>query len=224
MCFNKNVSIITFSVMIASSIILILRNFPNDRWFSILFIFAGLMQFAEYLMWVDQKCGKINHYATLIAYLILLLQPLSILIGGYLFGELTFNKKKLIPIIIIYAIIFGLLFIKGIYSSTRVKLCTKPDGRHLSWNINKLYPSYILTVIAYLLYYVAIILIFFSKNKRSGIFLAILYIGTLLFSIFFVKNPSWKSFWCWIVNMIPVIYLIITSIFKKYFFKDTYYE
>jgi len=210
MCYNKNISIITFCIMIVSSIILFIRNYQNDRWFAIFFVFAGLMQISEFFMWMDQKCGKINHLATLGAYLILLLQPISLFISCYYFGKITFNKQKLIPIIIIYAIIFGLTAIIGIISSFSSKLCSKPDGTHLSWNIQKLYPSRYLLIITYILYYLSIILLLYSRYKFSSIFIFILYIGTLIFSVFFVKNPSWKSFWCLIVNIIPVVYLIIT--------------
>ena len=223
MCYNKNVSIITFCVMIVTSIILLIRNKQDDRWFGVFFIFAGLMQLAEYFMWIDQKGGKINHYATLAAFIILLLQPLSLLIGGYYFGELSFDKKKLVPIIIVYIICFGLGIFYGIKYSLKIKLFSKPDGKHLSWAIKKLWISNLLRYVLYILYYLAFLLLLFSKDKFSGILLFILYFGTLFFSVFFVKNSSWKSFWCWIVNMIPVIYLIVSSIRNKKS-KDTYYE
>jgi len=111
MCYNSTVSIITFSIMAISSIFLILRNYPNDRWIAIIFIVVGLMQFLEFLMWSD-NCGKINHYATVFAYILLILQPVCLLVGGYFFGNFTFDKRKLLPVIIFYTIFFGESFIK----------------------------------------------------------------------------------------------------------------
>ena len=106
MCFNKQISLITFAVLICSSIFIIWRNYKNDRWFSIIFISAGIMQLLEYFMWVDQKCGMINHWATVFAYITLLLQPLGIITGGYFLGNFDFDKKYLIPVIIFYWILF----------------------------------------------------------------------------------------------------------------------
>jgi hypothetical protein len=78
--------------------------------FSIIFIIVGLMQFLEFLMWSD-NCGKINHYATVFAYILLLIQPVCLLAGGYFFGDLTFDRRKLLPVIIFYAIFFGIICI-----------------------------------------------------------------------------------------------------------------
>ena len=39
------------------------------------------------------------------------------------------------------------------------------------------------------------------------------FIGSVLFSVFFVKSSSWKSFWCWIVNFIPIVYIIVSHVY-----------
>ncbi len=61
MCYNTTTSLITFAVMAISTIFLIYRNYPNDRWVAIFFISTGIMQLLEYFMWKDQACGKMNH-------------------------------------------------------------------------------------------------------------------------------------------------------------------
>jgi len=212
MCYNSKVSIITFSIMAISSIFLILRNYPNDRWIAIIFIVAGLMQFLEFLMW-SNNCGKINHYATVFAYILLMLQPVCLLVGGYFFGNLTFDRKKLLPVIIFYAIFFGIICIASFIKGTQTRVCSRPDGIHLKWDLEKIYPNKVIFYIAYVLYYSSIALLLFSRPLSLNIFLVALFVGTVLFSVFFVKSPSWKSFWCWIINFIPVVYIFVSHVY-----------
>jgi hypothetical protein len=214
MCYNSRISIITFSIMAFSSIFLILRNYPNDRWIAIIFIVVGLMQFLEFLMWSD-NCGKINHYATVFAYILLMLQPVCLLVGGYFFGNLTFDRKKLLPIIIFYAIFFGIICIFSFIKGTQTRVCSTPDGIHLKWDLEKIYPNKVIFYIAYTLYYVSIALLLFSRPLLLQLFLVALFVGTVLFSVFFVNGPSWKSFWCWTVNFIPVVYIIISFLYYR---------
>jgi hypothetical protein len=53
------------------------RNYPNDRWVAIVFISAGIMELLEYFMWKDQSCGITYHIATMLALLLLLIQPIA---------------------------------------------------------------------------------------------------------------------------------------------------
>jgi len=214
MCYNSRVSIITFSIMAISSIFLILRNYPNDRWFAIIFIVVGLMQFLEFLMWSD-NCGKINHYATVFAYILLMLQPVCLLLGGYFFGDLTFDRKKLLPVIIFYTIFFGIICIFSFIKGTQTRVCSRPDGFHLKWDLEKIYPNKVIFYIAYILYYASIVLLLFSRPLLLQLFLVALFVGTVLFSVFFVKGPSWKSFWCWTVNFIPVVYIFVSFLYYR---------
>ena len=114
MCYNTTISLLTFTVMVISTIYLIYRNYPNDRWFAIVFISAGIMQLVEYFMWKDQSCGKTNHLATMLALIVLLIQPIAVLLGAYYFGDLVIDRKRLLPIIWIYGIIIGIFVINWI--------------------------------------------------------------------------------------------------------------
>ena len=182
--------------------------------FAVIFIIVGLMQFLEFLMWSD-NCGKINHYATVFAYILLMLQPVCLLVGGYFFGNLTFDRKKLLPVIIFYAIFFGIICIFSFIKGTQTRVCSRPDGIHLKWDLEKIYPSKVIFYIAYVLYYASIALLLFSRPLSLNIFLVALFVGTVLFSVFFVKNPSWKSFWCWVVNFIPVVYIFVSYLYYR---------
>jgi len=167
------------------------------------------MQIAEYLMWLNQKCGIINHIGTIFGALILAMQPLSLIVGGYYLGDLNIDKKILSNIMIFYLIfwkgaIIKILLFKG-------KLCSKSatgEPGHLIWdisNINKNAPS-ILRILGLILYYGSGLIFFYMNNKTEGGIYGFLYILTLFLSLSIVGKNSlqWKSYWCWMVNLIPL--------------------
>ena len=216
MCYNKSVSLITFLVMAISTACLIYRNYPNDRWFAIVFISVGIMQLIEYFMWANKSCGLVNHLATIGAFILILIQPITILMSAYYFGTVRFDKKKLVPIIWMYGIIFGTIAINGINAVTKNRLCSLPNGKHLDWNVGKLlFGNKTLIYFCAFLYFLPFPLFLLSRPWYLGAIIAIMLIGTLIFSVFFVKTPSWKSLWCWISNFIPVIYIILSHFIYK---------
>lgn len=207
MCYSTTISLLTFAIMAISTIFLFYRNYPNDRWFAIVFISAGIMQLVEYFMWKDQSCGMMNHLATMCAFLVLLIQPITVLIGAYYFGDLVFDKRKLVPIILLYAIIIVIIGINWINYGRKKRLCSRPNGIHLDWDFSNWIDKPIIKFFC-IFYYLVVLVFFMSRPWYLGIIIGILLIGTLLFSVFFVKNPAWKSWWCWIINIIPIIYII----------------
>ena len=209
MCYNQTTSFLTFAIMAISTIYLIYRNYPNDRWVAIVFISAGLMQLLEYFMWKDQSCGRMNHLATIGALLLLFIQPIATLIGAYYFGDLVFNREKLIPIIWIYGIIIGIFAINWMNYASKKRLCSRPNGRHLEWDFKPM-----MKIFSFM-YYLVFLLFFMSRPWYFGAIVGILLIGSLLFSVFYVKNPSWKSWWCFLVNFIPIVYIIISFVIQK---------
>jgi hypothetical protein len=214
MCYNQTTSFLTFTIMAISTIYLIYRNYPNDRWVAIVFISAGLMQLLEYFMWKDQSCGLMNHLATIGALLLLLIQPIAILFGAYYFGDLVFDRNKLTPIIWIYGIIIGIFGINWINYVSKKRLCSHPNGIHLDWDFSKWINSPVMKIF-WVLYYLVILLFFMSRPWYLVSIVGILLIGSLLFSVFYVKNTSWKSWWCWIINIIPIIYIILSYFIHK---------
>ena len=53
MCFNKEISLTTFIVASIISILFYLRNKPNDRLIAVFNFSIGLMQLAEYFIWLN---------------------------------------------------------------------------------------------------------------------------------------------------------------------------
>ena len=165
-------------------------------------------------MWKDQKCGKINYLATFFAFIVLLIQPIAVLLGAYYFGDLAFHRKKLVPIIWIYGIIIGIFAINWINFGSKKKICSHPNGIHLDWDFSKWINRPIMRIF-WVMYYLVVLLFFMSYKWYLGAIIGILLIGSQLFSVFYVKNTSWKSLWCFIVNIIPIIYIIISYIIYK---------
>ncbi len=184
--------------------------------FAVIFIVVGLMQFLEFLMWSD-NCGKINHYATVFAYILLMIQPVCLLVGGYFFGNLTFDRKKLLPVIIFYAIFFGIICIFSFIKGTQTRVCSRPDGFHLKWDFEKIYPNKVIFYIAYTLYYASIILLLLSRPLSLNIFLVALFVGTVLFSVFLLKIHLGNHFGVgsWILYLLYIFlfhsYIIISN-------------
>ncbi len=207
MCYNATTSLFTFSLITISIMYLIYRNYPNDRWFAIVFISTGIMQLLEYFMWKDQSCGKINHIATMLALLLLMIQPIAVLLGAYYFGDLVFHRKKLVPIIWIYGIIIGIFAINWINFGNKKRLCSRPSGIHLDWDFSNWIYTPIMKIFC-VMYYLVLLLFFMSRPWYLGAIVGLLLIGSQLFSVFYIKNTSWKSWWCWVVNFIPIIYTI----------------
>jgi len=214
MCYSTTSSLLTFAVMALSTIFLIYRNYPNDRWVSIVFISVGIMQLLEYFMWKDQSCRKKNHIATMLALLLLMIQPIAVLIGAYYFGDLVFDRKKLTPIIWIYGIIIGIFAINWINFANKKRLCSRPSGIHLDWDFSKWIGRPIMRIF-WIMYYLVVVLFFMSRPWYLGVIVGILLIGSQLFSVFYVKNTSWKSLWCWVINFAPIVYIILSYFIHK---------
>jgi len=187
MCYNQTISFITFAIMAISTIYLIYRNYPNDRWVAIVFISAGIMQLLEYFMWKDQSCGKTNHIATMFAFLLLLIQPIAVLIGAYYFGDLVFDRKKLAPIIWIYGIIIGIFAINWMNYASKKRLCSRPNGRHLEWDFKPM-----MKIFSFM-YYLVFLLFFMSRLWYLGVIVGILLIGSLLLRIH--RGNHGGAFW-----------------------------
>ena len=76
MCWSAEASLAFFVVGWAVSGVLICRNAPMDRFWRFFFLWVTGMQFLEFLMWRDQRCGALNNAASQAAWVQNLAQPL----------------------------------------------------------------------------------------------------------------------------------------------------
>ncbi len=74
----------------------------------------------------------------------------------------------------------------------RNRVCSQPDGGHLKWDFEKIYPNKIIFYIAYTLYYASIILLLFSRPLLLNVFLVAMFVGTDFISQSEIKSLEFK--------------------------------
>ena len=198
MCYNKDISLAVYLTTCMISLILYLTGDKFDKHMALFSIVFIHIQLIEYFMWSDQKCGKMNHYATELGYYLLLLQPFLLLCIGILFQTFTIpNNYVLICILITMIPFFEKLFKKS------RKLCSKGKlNDHLSWDID-------LSISTQIIYNIFLFLPFlFLKNKIKGIAIFGFILATFIISKFKTYGQDLSSFWCFISTLAPLFLLI----------------
>ncbi|AGF85566.1 hypothetical protein QJ854_gp216 [Moumouvirus goulette] len=215
MCWSKEISFITFVLAIIGVIYLYKRNNSNDRWIA---LFAGtiaMIQLAEYFMWSDQLCGKINRYASMFALFVLAMEPLMNIVGGLIFSD-TSNKQMLKYLFIGYIIfICYLLFTRPNESINwcGTSFCGNIGNRINGFAINKSCNLKWLFLDKFdektgLIWSLFLLIPFLAmKPTYLGIIFLALGIGTFYIANI-TNNAAHGSLWCWLA-----IIIIFTKIF-----------
>jgi hypothetical protein len=140
---------------------------------------------------------------------ILLIEPISIIVGGYYLGDLNVDRKILRNFMIFFLVFWGLAIIKLFLF--KGKTCSKSatgEPGHLIWDHSKIFKDVptLFKYLGFLLYNVSGILLFYMKNKTEGGIYAFLFYFSLFISMAIAGKNSlqWKSYWCWMVNLVPL--------------------
>jgi hypothetical protein len=212
MCWNKDVSLNTF---LFSSFVLLLVWYNNNytqykvpgfenKWTYLFFISFFVMQLAEYFIWVNINNKFYNSLFTIIAAIILFLQPLasSLLMTNNKFRDLF------IKIYLLLFIPYGLikLYTYNFYSSV------SPLG-HLQWNFGKNIKN-INNLFWVLWTFFFLFPLIYQKN-----FIVFLFgFFTLLLMLYnYYKDNSAGSMWCWIVNSCMLYYAIYLILYLPFY-------
>ncbi len=217
MCFSAEASLTAYILGSIASLHLLINGDKYDKHIGLFSLTFIQIQLAEFLMWIDQDCNKnINHYATIFAEYILILQPFSIILGALLFKTTNISNKLLYFFLIL--VIFGtnqslLIYSKRVIYNKR-KLCSKSiNNGYLEWDFIKKYGF-----ASYILYFIFMFLIWpFVKNKK-GIFVFILTIIGLIFGFnnnYKFNFAQWESKWCFYSVLLPFLIIIYNLIYKK---------
>ena len=225
MCYNKETSLYAYIIGIVSSLVLFFYGDKYDKHIAFfVFIFIQI-QLAEFFMWKDQECKKINHSATIFSHIILLLQPISVILGGLIFQ--TFSLPNFIVYIALFITLIPL--IKAIITNIKNKrtLCSREVNKtgHLEWDLTSgdfdKWPSSNKAM-----YYTFLILFMFIpwlflKNRIKGVLsFAIIFLSFLFSKIdtkdINLKFEQWESKWCFIAVIYPIIFLILKILPKKW--------
>ena len=221
MCFNEESSLSTFLGVLCCSIFLYKRNYKYDQTIAIIFFTVSLMQLAEFFMWKDLKCGKMNHYASKFAFIILCLEPVMITYTIYKFNVSKIQKQYLKQIFHFYLLFFGYFIVKSLFYDKQ--LCSLPSKqkKHLIWDHDNLFatfPKYLIYLF-WIFYYMSGLLFLSFENIKVGILYLSLMCVSIGISKYFTRNnknsSTWKSIWCIIINIIPILSIIIGEYFHK---------
>ena len=212
MCWSAEASISAYILGSIASIYLFLIGDKYDKHIA-LFSFTFIqMQLAEFLMWIDQDCNKnINHYTSIFAEYILILQPLSIILGAILFNTTNIPNNLLYLFSLIFIISLIIYSIRVFYNKR--KLCSKSiNNGYLEWDkIKKI------ELIDYILYFIFMLLIWIFVKNAKGLFVFVFSIISLLFGLnnnYKFNFAQWESKWCFIGVLLPFLIIIIKFLFK----------
>ena len=222
MCYNSSSSIVNYGYVMLLSIILYIYGDNYDKHISLFSAVVIQMQLAEYFIWTNQKCGIVNKLATIAVRILLSIQPLAILLGGYLFNTMNISNNILIASVIY---VFAFCLNSENYYKNNKKICSISDeDGHLQWhnfnkNPDKSFSIYYIAVIFMRLFYFTIMLFgwLLFYNTSLGIFGSVLM--TIIFLIHYIQFPKknqWATLWCFHASITFTIYAIVRYFDHKY--------
>ena len=197
MCWNWQVSILTWLIGLSAGTFMIKRANKYDITFGSLIIAYSSMQLWEAFMWWDQKCGNMNKFASMAAYLALWSHTLAIGIGLYI------EQREVLPLVI--GVCFMVVAIIQMFF-TKWK-CSKPqkgDGcNHIAWGFPHTYYVYVFTVC------IAISLVCIRPMWKALV-VSGLFLSSFLLSVLYAKEAA-GSFWCWIAAFFSPVLIAINA-------------
>lgn len=211
MCFSANASITSFILATTISIILFVIGTSTLKCLSIFSIYVAIMQLIEYILWKNIKCNKINQFVTKLIPIYLYLQPIVLITLIYYYDISYIQRKYILYIITCYIILFiGLIY--NVFTSNK-KICSYIHNKSLVWGYmykinNRHKTPNIFPNIYQIIYNIGLLFLLLIKhNKIYPIIYCIISFITALYNR--IKQYEWYSYWCYSVNMIPLVLLVV---------------
>ena len=232
MCYSPKASILSYSLgTILSILCFFITTNKYYKHISLFVLCFTQIQLAEYFLWNNQTCNKINKYITITIEALLYLQPLVIFISGYFLKTFTFSNKILFGLIGLCLLPY--LDMLHYYSTTKDKICSlqhKQTG-HLKWafkhkqNLNTI--AFLKDKLKWVVYTIFIVGNWlFLKDKIIALITFFVGVVSFFYSKFTIQNKYGKlkikgisggnSNWCYIA-----VYLSIGLLFCV--LKDKFY-
>jgi hypothetical protein len=179
MCWNLNISILSFAIGAYVAFKLYKRGKENDVLFASLILFYSSIQLAEYFIWLSLETNNEaqNIFATKVAYFSLWSHLFAIGLGLYI------EKGIKGPMIA------GLLFLLyGMVVEPSFRKSEPTGDSHLRWGFDTKY---------YVMVFLACAYVFYNyTNERDFKIASMFYIGSFLLATLTQKSGS-ASYWCW---------------------------
>lgn len=223
MCFNENVSLLTYLTGLSGSAALLTQNKIPE---SLFYGWVVQMQLVDYFLWKNQpckitknnkicnkdeilNCNKMNNATTAAGIIINHLEPL-ILFGGIM---LFSNKTLPNPIIILFCIFMIIisLYTIDIFTYKDKSKCTtvtKESNPHLHWKWNGGEYSFIV----YLLFLIVLILLSYYGLENGYINAFIILIGFIISKYIYGNKRSTGAMWCFIAAFAPWLLFFLYKI------------
>ncbi len=185
MCWNSQVSLLTFIIGVVVCYTLFKRNKPYDKVIGVFIGFYSFIQFCEFLMWKSlegEKYGfkspeELNLFSTKMAYVNLYAH--SAVVGYMLYLETQNNMYLLGALPLVY----------GLLNFPVIDKISKPiegSNGHLFWNMDVNFYVVVALIIFYFFYNI-------PSLRPMSLFLLVLYILS-----FTTRGKGSASYWCWI--------------------------
>ena len=230
MCFNKESSIVLFFSSIGFSLYLYKIGDPTLKILAVFTIYIAFMQLIEFFIWLNLECNSTNQFLSKLIPIYLMGQPLVLLLAMYYFKTYNINVNYILFLIFIYLSAFLYLIYDAIIS--KKKPCITTENSNLIWNtiysdsksdnffikfltkINIFNNKHRVLVDNYsILYYITIFLFLLLKKKLySYTYIFLLLITYILISL---KEKPVYSYWCFSINFIPIILILMRLYIKK---------
>lgn len=198
MCYNENVSLISFLSGTISSGVLYRYN-PT---LALMFLWVTCMQLFDFVFWKNQRKNVVNTITTKIAMFFNILQPVILAILIFYVA-----KKKLHWISLLLLVIYcvaAIIYICYWWSEIDYTLVTSETAPSLNWLWNNMPGS----VLVYGLYIAALIsLLWLHFSWPLNALLIIVIMGTFVFSHWYYKGQTVGRLWCYFAGFIPLVFV-----------------
>lgn len=205
MCFSRNVSLITYVVVMLMVIILFIRNKNADRHIAIFSAVFVIIQLLEGIAWgsIEEGDRNQNDFVTRLILVFLWLQPISSIIGVMLYSPpTTVTGQNFVSVLII---VYLILFYNAIVTASAGEFeTTKGENCHLVWNRtvegknNGFMSNHSIPSMLYMLgLFLPLLLI---KPFKKGLIMTILGVVTLFIARFNSSAEEVSSWWCWVAG------------------------
>ena len=213
MCFNWQVSLLTFVIGCVLSFILAKYGNPKykleNHMSGIFFMFVALVQFMDFIFWIDlDNAMGLNKLMTLIGPWLVGGQPILVYILKIMWSKLNVLDMTnlvnvngaILALNVCYFIYLCNNYIQFIQNGT---LTTKPKHGHLSWAWKKYFNyNYYLIVLSINMFYL-------TNFNYSMIWFIISYL--LLFLSYAIFNYNVGELWCFFGAFEPGIIYLLTK-------------
>jgi hypothetical protein len=209
MCFNYKVSLLTFTIGIISCVLLLqnsnIKYNLENKVTGVFFIFISLIQFMDFLFWIDIKNHiGINKITTILGPILNVGQPIILYLVKYFYYKpdiLTFRNFNL-PVAILNLLYFIYFITIYINFLSNEKLVTSTEKNHLKWPWIKYTNPYFYVIL------LSINIFYLFTFKYALTFFIITY--SFLYISFKYFNYNVGELWCFFGSFIPLIMFFST--------------